>query len=96
MALSHLTFFLLNLAVAFVVFYIDRKRIKSYVLLIAFGLVAAFIFETATTAAGFWQYHSQPKIFLISLYSWLLYIPYLSFCYFIGNRFGHELGEASD
>lgn len=94
MPLPHLFFALFNFAVLLVVLLVDKKNIKNYVLLGIFGLAAAFVFETATTALGFWYYHSEPKVFVISLYTWLLYIPYLSFCYFIGSRLaGHSVSS---
>ena len=88
MPLQHSLFTLMNFVILLVVLLIDRKNFKNYVFLGIFGLAAAFIFETATTALGFWYYHSLPKIGIISFYTWLLYVPYLSFCYFIGVRFG--------
>ena len=86
MPFPHLFFTLINFAILLVVLLIDRKNIKNYVFLGIFGLAAAFVFETATTALGFWYYHSEPKIPIISLYTWLLYVPYVSFCYFVGTK----------
>ena len=73
-----------------VVLYVDKKRIKEYAWLIGIGLILAFIFETFTTYLGFWNYYSEPKIPLISLYTWLLYMPYLTLCYFFGKFFGDK------
>jgi hypothetical protein len=86
--MEHLVFFLLNLGVLAIILIIDKANIKKYVLLLSIGLVLAFIFETVTIYLGFWHYHSQPNVPLISLYTWLLYAPYLSYCYYIGNLFG--------
>lgn len=94
MPFPHLFFTLINFAILIVVLFAERKNLKDYVFLGILGLVAAFVFETATTALGFWHYHSEPKIFIISIYTWLLYIPYLSFCYFIGNRLADKLGSS--
>jgi ABC-type enterochelin transport system permease subunit len=79
---------LFNFIILFIVVLLDRRRLKDYVLLSALGLAFALIFENVTTFLGFWYYHSEPKILLLSLYSWLLYIPYLGFCYFIGGKLG--------
>ncbi|MBI3036975.1 hypothetical protein HYY73_04480 [Candidatus Woesearchaeota archaeon] len=93
MPIAHSSFFLLNLALTAAVVVIDRRRIRDYFFLWLLGLAAAFVFETATTALGFWNYHSEPKVFLISLYTWLLYVPYLSFCYFVGNVVSNVVGK---
>jgi len=84
--MEHIVFLALNYAILLAVVFIDRKRTREYALLGAFTLIAAFIFENATTYLGLWYYHSEPKIMFISLYSWLLYVPYISFCYFAANK----------
>lgn len=86
MVFPHYIFFIINIIIVFIILIIDKKNIKKYIFLSLLGLIFAFIFETATTNLGFWYYYSEPKIPIISLYTWLLYIPYLSFCYFIGNK----------
>lgn len=88
--MEHYTFFIINFLLFTILMFIDRKRIKDYLWLICIGLVFAYIFESVTTYLGFWIYYSEPKIPLISLYTWLLYAPYLSFCYFIGQYFGGD------
>ena len=89
---SHVVLLAFGLLATLLLFIADRKNIRKYVLLNAIGLVLAYMFETATTYLGFWYYVSEPKIPLVSLYAWLFYVPYLSFCYYIGNRLGgkHE------
>jgi len=84
--MEHIAFLALNYAVLFAMVLVDRKRARDYALLGAFTLAAAFVFENATTYMGFWHYHSEPKALLISFYSWLLYVPYISFCYFAANK----------
>lgn len=84
--MEHSLFLILNLALSIGLIWYDRINVRGYVALIVVGLIAAFIFENMTISMGFWSYHSEPKLLLISLYTWLLYIPYLSFCYFLGNR----------
>jgi hypothetical protein len=88
--MEHIYFLLFNFIIFLVVVWFDRRIIRDYALLCFFGLVAALIFENITTYLGFWYYHSEPKIILISLYTWLLYMPYLGFCYFLGRRLGDK------
>ncbi|MFH1182265.1 MAG: hypothetical protein V1702_04860 [Candidatus Woesearchaeota archaeon] len=92
MAIPHYLFFIFNMLLFLLLFWKDKNHRKDYLLLSALGLVLAFIFENVTTYLGFWQYHSSPKVLFISLYTWLLYAPYLSFCYFIGNKLGTTNG----
>ena len=84
--MEHLYFFLLNFCVFLIIIFLDKKKYKDYLLLILFALILAFVFENFTIHLGLWYYHSEPKILFLSLYTWLLYIPYLSFCYFVSNK----------
>lgn len=84
--MEHLYFTLFNFAIFAVVLFIDRKRIKDYFLICILGLIGALIFENTTTYLGFWFYHSEPKIIFVSFYTWILYVPYLAFCYFAGQK----------
>lgn len=84
--MEHVYFFLLNFALFFAILLIDRKKWKTYALLSLFTLVAAFIFENFTVFIGLWYYHSEPKVLFLSLYTWLLYVPYINFCYFLSNK----------
>ncbi len=84
--MEHAHFLLLNIAVMAVLLFVDRKRMREYVFLFAVGLISAFMFENFTTWLGFWYYHSEPMIPFVSLYTWLLYIPFLGYCYFVSNR----------
>jgi hypothetical protein len=88
--MEHILFLIITFALFSLVLWADRGRKKDYAVLSAVGLATAIVFENLTTFLGFWVYHSEPKIMLISLYTWLLYIPYLGFCYFIGKRFGGD------
>jgi hypothetical protein len=83
--MEHVHFFIFNLAVTAAIWYIDRKRIREYVVLSCITLFLAAIFENVTTFWGFWNYHSEPKFILISVYSWLMYVSYISYCYFFAN-----------
>jgi len=71
---------------AALVWFFDRKDARDYVFLGVFGLLCAFAFENATAYAGFWTYHDVPLLPLVSVYSLLLYVPYLGFCYFLGRK----------
>lgn len=84
--MEHTYFLILNFAAFFLVVFLDSKKWKDYLILGIFTLVLAFIFENATAYLGFWYYNSEPMLLLISLYTWLLYVPYISFCYFVSNR----------
>jgi len=90
--IEHAYFIAINFVVLALLLFYDRKRIKEYLLLFAVVMPAALIFENLTTYLGFWFYHSEPKIFLLSFYTWLLYIPFIGFCYFLGKRFGGRNG----
>lgn len=84
--MEHLHFFLMNFVAFLLMVLADRKRWRDYIILAVLGLAMALVFENATTLMGFWHYHSEPKVLLVSFYSWLLYIPYLGFCYFASRR----------
>ena len=84
--MEHLLFLALNYIVFLVLIYIDKKDWKTYAFISLVGLFLAFIFENVTTYWGFWYYHSEPKVPFVSLYTLLLYVPYLSFSHFIVRR----------
>ena len=84
--IPHYLFFIFNIFVFLLLFLYDKKNRNDYMILGFTGLVLSYIFETVTTYLGFWYYYSEPKIPLLSIYTWLLYLPYLSFCYFAGNK----------
>jgi hypothetical protein len=84
--MEHLSFLLINYIILILIIYIDRKEWKDYLFVSLLGLALAFFFENMTTYWGFWVYNSEPKVVFISLYTWLLYAPYLSFCRFFVRR----------
>lgn len=84
--MEHVYLFLLNFLLCFLIVLLDRKKYKNYFLLWAIVLILSFIFENLTTYMGLWHYHVEPKVPFFSLYTWLLYVPYISFCYFISNK----------
>ena len=90
--MEHLLFTLIGMMVLAVILFMDKKHIKEYLWLMIIGLIFAYIFETVMTYLGFWTYYSSPKIPIMSLYTWLGYMPYLSICYFLGKRFGEDDG----
>ena len=69
---------------------LDRKRIRDYILLGILGMLLDIIFEQIPIRAGFWIYNSEPKILGFSFYMWILYVPYLAACYFLGNKLVKE------
>lgn len=85
-------FTLINFIILGIILYIDRKRLKEYEILFVVAIVAAFIFENIAAFLGFWQYHTGFNILLISFYTWVLYLPHIGYCYFLGNRLGGEKG----
>jgi len=84
--MEHFYFFLLNFFIFLIIVLVDKKKWKDYILLGLLALLFDAIFEIIPIATGIWVYNSQPKIFGMSLYTWLLYVPYLSMCYFISNK----------
>ncbi len=86
MAIEHLHFFLFNFIVFLAIIIADRKRYKDYIFLGLLALVLDLVFEIYPISIGIWTYYSHPIILGISLYTWLLYIPYISFCYFVANK----------
>ena len=84
--MEHIYFLILNFAIFLAIVFYDRKRWKAYVSLGLLAMLLDAVFEIVPIAAGIWQYHSEPMIISMSLYAWLLYIPYLGFCYFAAGR----------
>ena len=84
--MEHLTFFILNLAALVVIYYIDRKNLTIHLSLGIMAFFAAIAFEIVPILGGFWVHHSTPKIGLFSVYSFLLYFPFISFSYFLANK----------
>ena len=84
--MEHAYFLILNFSVFLAIVFYDRKRWKAYALLGLLAMLLDAAFEILPLAAGIWQYRSEPIIFNLSLYAWLLYIPYLGFCYFAANK----------
>jgi len=84
--MEHAYFLILNFAAFLAIVFYDRKKWKTYISLGLLAMLLDLFFEMLPLSAGIWQYHSEPIIFGLSLYAWLLYIPYLGFCYFAANR----------
>ena len=84
--MEHIQFLILNFALLFTIVFYDKKKWKSYLALGILAMLLDFFFEVLPLSAGIWQYHSEPMVFGLSLYAWLLYVPYLGFCYFAANR----------
>lgn len=84
--MEHAYFFAVNFAVFIVILLLDRTRWKDYIALGLLAMLLDAIFEVIPIGAGIWNYYSEPNVFGMSLYTWLLYIPYLGFCYFASNK----------
>ncbi len=84
--MEHIYFVLFNFTILAFILYFDRKNIKNYVIIGIVGLITSFAFENLTTYLGFWYYHSKPLALYFSFYTWILYVPYLSYTYFVVNR----------
>ena len=81
-----LTFLLLNLAGLLVIFYVDRKNIKTYIGLGLTAFAFVFVIEILPLIWGFWTYHVGPKIWKYSIPIYLLFFPFVSFSYFFANK----------
>jgi hypothetical protein len=84
--MDYVYFFSLNWVLCLIVVLLNKTQYKTYFFLWAIVLLLSFIFENGTTYMGLWYYHAEPKVPFVSLATWLLYAPYISFCYFIANR----------
>ena len=79
-------FLVVHLAVFAAVLFLDRKRWRGYALLGPLAMLLDLVFEAYPLSIGIWTYHALPKVAGLSLFAWLMYIPYLGFCYFAANR----------
>lgn len=84
--MKHYVFVLFNFLITGTIFLIDKKNIKDYISLGLIAMLADLFFEQIPILAGFWSYNSSPKILGFSFYMWILYLPYLTICYFVGNK----------
>ena len=84
--MESIVFVYINFFILALILFLERKEIKNYILLGIMGLIMGLIFEEFTTYFGMWYYHTEPKLWLVSIYSWILYFPYLSFCYFASKK----------
>ncbi len=84
--IDHLTFFIILTAPLIILYLHDRKNIKTYISLGFLAILLDLIWDPIGIYFGLWYYNSQPQILGMSVYMLLLYIHYLSFCYFLGNK----------
>ncbi len=83
---EHLIFFAAMTIPLAMLYAYDRKNIVKY---LGIGILAIFldlIWDPIGMSFGLWRYASQPQIFGMSVYMLLLYVHYLSFSYFLGNK----------
>ncbi len=84
--MEHYLFVVLFTIPLLVILLIERKQFKKYLSLGITVMVAAFILENTTTYLGFWHHLSTPHIPYVSVWTLILYLHYISFCYYFGNR----------
>ncbi|HIH31231.1 TPA: hypothetical protein HA235_00840 [Candidatus Woesearchaeota archaeon] len=84
--MEHSIFLLINFALMGIVYYIDRENILDHIVLGILAFFGAIVFEIIPIMFGFWTHYSEPKIWLLSLYSFLLYFPFISFSYFLARK----------
>jgi len=84
--MQHYVFLIINIAVLLVIYYVDRKNIKTHLWLGIIAFFGAIAFEIIPLLMGFWTHYSQPKIWIFSVYSFILYFPFISISYFLGKK----------
>jgi hypothetical protein len=84
--IDHLTFFIVLTIPLAVLFLYDKKNIKTYLGLGLLAMALDSVWDPLAMSFGLWHYSSQPQILGMSVYMLLLYLHYLSFCFFLGNR----------
>ena len=84
--MEHYVFFLMNIGILLIVYYFDRKKIKDHLILGIIAFFGAIAFEILPILLGFWTHHAEPKVWIFSVFSFLLYFPFISFSYFAANR----------
>lgn len=84
--MDHVVFFLLHFLVFLFILVADRRHARDYLLVGLLALGLDLVFEILPLQFGIWSYTSAPFVAGISLYTWLLYLPYLAFCLFCTNQ----------
>mgnify|MGYP001610837169 CR=1 FL=1 len=79
-------FLLINFTILAIVYYADRKNIRTHIGLGFTAFVLIFFVEIIPLMLGFWEYHIGPKIWRYAPHIFLLYFPFLSFSYFFANK----------
>ncbi len=79
-------FVLMNIAAMLVIYYIDRKNIKTYLGLGITAFIFVAIFEMIPVIFGYWQYLAEPKIWEYPVFIFFLYFPFMAFAYFFANK----------
>ena len=86
MIIDHLTFFLIITLPFLIIVWIDRGNAKTYLKLGIFAIVLDLIWDPIGLYFGLWYYNTWPQVLGISVYTLVLYLHYLTFCYFFGNK----------
>ena len=66
--------------------YKDRKNIDKYIIIGAVAVLLAVPFELMCTWMGVWVHYSEPKFLGLSLYSILLYFPFVGYAYYLAKK----------
>jgi len=84
--MTHIIFFIFSMILWLIILCVDRKDIAKY---LTFGALAALLavpFELLSTWIGVWVHYSQPQVLGLSVYSILLYFPFVGFTYFLAKK----------
>jgi len=86
--MDHLVFLIINIIILLLIYYFDRKHLKDHIILGVLAFFGAIAFEIIPLLLGFWSHNSTPKIWIFSVYSFILYFPFISISYFLANKLG--------
>jgi len=79
--------FFVIISIPLIALYIyDKKNITKYAGIGVLAIIFDLIWDPIGMSFGLWYYSSQPQVLNMSIYMLLMYIHYLSFCYFLGNK----------
>lgn len=84
--MEHYLFFILVSIPLTALFLYDRKNVKKYLVLGVLAILLDLLWDPFWINMGLWSYSSQPQVLGASVYMLLLYVHYMSFCYFMGNK----------
>jgi hypothetical protein len=71
--------------------WVERKNLKTYLSLGIFTMVLATVWEPIGVYTDLWHYFGLYQFLGVSIFTLLAYFHWISFSYFLGNRFGGRL-----